>query len=288
MRKPFIKVLRVLFLSCFLTPLWAGENPAATPPPLMLANLYRDEIILADYWVSEKLDGVRAYWDGEKLLTRGGKRILAPAWFTAGWPSDALDGELWVARGKFSQAVSIIHHSTASDEQWRTLKFMAFDLPSHGGIFSERNATLKQIVANIHQPWLQQIKQFKVADKTALRAELIRVTKHGGEGLMLHRGSSLYKAERNDDLLKLKLFDDAEATVVAHLAGKGKYAGMLGALKVVTPTGINFEIGSGFSDKERHHPPPIGSQVTYRFNGLNEKSGVPRFARFMRIREGTL
>jgi len=65
MHKPIIKVLQVLFLSCFLTPLWADENPAVTPPPLMLANLYRDEIILADYWVSEKLDGVRAYWDGE-------------------------------------------------------------------------------------------------------------------------------------------------------------------------------------------------------------------------------
>ena len=282
MRKSFIKVLLALFLNCFLTPLWATENSA---PPLMLANIYHDDVVLADYWVSEKLDGVRAYWDGEKLLTRGGGLISAPAWFTAGWPSDALDGELWVARGKFSQAVAIIRQATASDEQWRAIKFMVFDLPGHSGTFSERNTTLKQIVATVHQPWLQQIKQFKVADKAALRTELNRVTKQGGEGLMLHRGNSLYQAVRNDDLLKLKLFDDAEATVVAHLAGKGKYDGMLGALTVATPTGITFELGSGFSNKERHHPPPIGSQVTYRYNGLNEKSGVPRFARFIRIRE---
>ena len=281
----FIKVLLAIYLNCFFASLWAGEN---TAPPLMLANVYRDEIILADYWVSEKLDGVRAYWDGEKLLTRGGKRIMAPAWFTAGWPSDALDGEFWVARGKFSQAVSIIRQPNTSDEEWRTIKFMAFDLPNHGGTFSERNESLKQVVVNTHQPWLQQVKQYKVTDKIALRAELNRVTKGGGEGLMLHRGSSLYQAERNDDLLKLKLFDDAEATVVAHLAGRGKYTGMLGALKVVTPTGIIFELGSGFSNEERHHPPPIGSQVTYRYNGLNEKSGVPRFARFIRVREENL
>jgi len=174
---------------------------------------------------------------------------LAPAWFTAGWPNSALDGELWVARGKFSAAVSIVRQQSASNEQWRTLKFMVFDLPSHLGTFDERNIVLKQIIADINQPWLQPVKQFKIANKIALRAELNRVTKHGGEGLMLHRGSSLYKAERNDDLLKLKLFDDAEATVVGHLAGKGKYAGMLGALKVITPTGITFEIGSGFQMK---------------------------------------
>ena len=105
---------------------------------------------------------------------------------------------------------------------------------------------------------------------------------------MLHRGSSLYQAVRNDDLLKLKLFDDAEASVVAHLAGKGKYAGKLGALAVVTPSGLHFELGSGFSDEARRNPPPIGSQVTYRYNGLNEKTGVPRFARFMRMRDGKL
>jgi len=285
MRSLLPKLFLALYLISFFTPTWADETSV---PPLMLANHYRDDIVLSDYWVSEKLDGVRAFWDGEKLLTRGGERINAPTWFTAGWPTHALDGELWVARGQFSAAVSIIRQQAASDEQWHSIKFMAFDLPNHGGTFDERNSALKALVENINQPELQHVKQFKLANKIALRAELNRVAKHGGEGLMLHRGSSLYQAVRNDDLLKLKLFDDAEATVVAHLAGNGKYAGLLGALEVVSPTGLKFKLGSGFSDEERHHPPPIGSQVTYRYNGLNKKSGVPRFARFMRIREGAL
>ena len=111
------------------------------------------------------------------------------------------------------------------------------------------------------------------------------VVKQGGEGLMLHRGASHYRAERNDDLLKLKPYQDAEARVVGHLPGKGKYAGMLGALEVETAEGLRFRLGSGLSDAERRAPPPLGCRVTYRYNGINEKTGTPRFARFMRIRE---
>ncbi len=101
---------------------------------------------------------------------------------------------------------------------------------------------------------------------------------------MLHRGASLYRAQRNDDLLKFKLYQDAEATVIAHVPGKGKYQGMLGALLVETPAGIRFKLGSGLKDAQRRDPPAIGSQVTYRYRGLHA-SGIPRFATFMRVRE---
>ena len=101
---------------------------------------------------------------------------------------------------------------------------------------------------------------------------------------MLRRTDTPYRAGRSDDLLKLKLLDDAEAVVIAHVPGKGKYADMTGALKVATPDGRQFQLGSGLSDAQRHHPPPIGSTVTYRFNGYHA-SGLPRFARFWRIRD---
>lgn len=198
MRKLFASFLMALALASSAAPLLATEF---APPPLMLANVYRDGIPLANYWVSEKLDGIRAYWDGTKMLTRGGMRIVAPPWFTTGWPVDTpLDGELWVARGQFSQAVSISRQQTPDDTAWRTLHFMAFDLPAHPGTFDERNTALQLVVAKIGQPWLQQVKQFKVADRTALQALLKRVDSQGGEGLMLHRGDSHYQAARNDDL----------------------------------------------------------------------------------------
>lgn len=251
----------------------------------MLANNFRTDIQLADYWVSEKLDGVRGYWDGEKLLTRGGEPIHAPQWFTAGWPNVPLDGELWAGRGRFSRTVSAVRQTQPGNAAWREVRFRLFDLPDHPGDFSERDVELGRIVTAIDQPWVQHVAQFKVNDLVELQAALARVVKQGGEGLMLHRGASHYRAERNDDLLKLKPYQDAEARVVGHLPGKGKYAGMLGALEVETAEGLRFRLGSGLSDTERRAPPPLGCWITYRYNGANEKTSIPRFARFMRIRE---
>lgn len=278
MNRHLVSFLLALLLQ-LPTPLFAGE-----PPPLMLANVYRSEIPLVEYWVSEKLDGMRGYWDGRRLLTRGGEIIHAPSWFTVGWPDTPLDGELWIARGQFPQTVSIVRQQTPDDAAWRKISFMTFDLPAHPGTFDERNTALQQIVARVGQPWLQQVEQFKVANRNELQTLLQRIVKRGGEGLMLHRGSSLYRAERNDDLLKLKPFQDADARVVAHLPGKGKYAGMLGALEVESPEGLRFRLGAGFTDAERRDPPPLGSWVSYRYNGVNEKTGIPRFARFIRVR----
>ena len=267
-----------------LLPWSVAHSAEFAPPPVMLANIYHADTKLADYWVSEKLDGVRGYWDGEKLLTRGGELISAPGWFTAGWPKIPMDGELWVGRGKFAETVSIVLRQTVDDAGWRKIRFMVFDLPAHPGIFTERNEALKTLLAGVALPWVRQVEQLKVADHVQLRATLDRVVKNGGEGLMLHRGVSLYRAERSDDLLKLKPYQDAEAKVVGHLPGKGKHSGMLGALLVETAAGVQFRIGTGFSDADRRNPPPLGSWVTYRFTGLNEKSGIPRFARFMRVR----
>ncbi len=289
-RPVFIAV--TLFLLLGLTGLPHPGAIAATAsgaPPLMLANVYRPGIALQDYWVSEKLDGVRGYWDGKQLLTRGGERVMAPAWFTAGWPATALDGELWAGRGQFSHAVSTVRQQTPDDAAWRRIRFMVFDVPAHGGPFSERIPALNGVVSRIDQPWVQAVAQHKVANPAALQALLAKTVTLGGEGLMLHRGASLYQALRNDDLLKVKTHDDAEARVLAHVAGQGKHAGRLGALWVEAPgmdgrPARRFKLGSGFSDTERQHPPPVGSWVTYRYRGLND-SGMPRFATFLRVRQ---
>ena len=262
---------------------------ATSAPPVMLANVYRPGVPLHDYWVSEKLDGVRGYWDGRKLLTRGGERVVAPAWFTAGWPAIPLDGELWAGRGQFAHAVATVRQQIPDDAAWRRMRFMVFDVPAHGGTFSERIPALNGIVSRIDQPWVQAVAQQKVASHAALQALLSKTVKLGGEGLMLHRGASLYQALRSDDLLKLKTHDDAEARVIGHVAGRGRYAGVLGALEVETPAADGkparrFKLGSGFSDSERQNPPPVGSWVTFRYRGLHD-SGIPRFATFLRVRE---
>jgi DNA ligase-1 len=278
----------MLALAGLLTPA-LPLSAAEAGPPLMLAKVYHAGISLQDYWVSEKLDGVRGYWDGEKLLTRGGERIAAPAWFTAGWPKVPMDGELWAGRGQFVKAVSTVRQQTSDDAAWRAMRFMVFDLPAQGGPFTERIPALNGLVSQIDQPWVKAVAQFKLSNHQALQSLLTKTVKRGGEGLMLHRGASLYKAQRNDDLLKLKTHEDSEARVVAHIPGKGKYAGKLGALLVEMPAADGkpaqrFKLGTGFSDAQRLDPPAIGTLVTYRFRGLNN-SGIPRFASFMRVRE---
>jgi DNA ligase-1 len=255
------------------------------PPPVALANVYEGEANLSEYWVSEKLDGVRGYWDGAHLLTRGGHRIHAPDWFTADWPAVALDGELWLGRGKFAETSGIVRRQTPDDADWRRMRFMVFDLPGHDGSFDERLAALRTLLADLDVAWVRPVEQFRVSGPAELRARLKAVVAEGGEGLMLHRGDSHHRAGRGDDLLKVKLYRDAEARVVGHLPGKGKYEGMLGALVVERPDGLRFRLGTGFTDAQRRNPPPLGGWVTYRFNGFT-KNGVPRFARFLRIRPG--
>ena len=266
---------------------------ADVKPPLMLANVYSPSVALADYWVSEKYDGVRGFWDGQKLLTRGGQTINAPAWFIANWPATPMDGELWAGRGQFQKAVSTVRQQTPDDAAWRGIKFMVFDLPAESGVFTDRLTKLNNVVAKLAVPWVQAVPQTKATTHAALQSQLKQITKAGAapsaEGLMLHRGSSLYKAARNDDLLKVKTHDDAEAKVIGYIPGKGKYAGQMGALLVEIP-GSNgepakrFKLGTGFTDAQRQNPPPVGSQVTYRYRGLND-SGIPRFASFMRQRD---
>jgi DNA ligase-1 len=255
----------------------------AAAPDILLANIYRDGINVTQYLVSEKLDGVRAIWDGRQLVFRSGQPINAPRWFIDALPATPLDGELWLGRGNFDRLSGIVRRETPIDAQWRQVRYLLFELPGGQGDFRQRAGRLRQIAEQAHVPWLQAVPQEPVANRQALRARLAAVLRAGGEGLMLHRADAPYETGRGDTLLKLKPWLDAEAVVIDHLPGKGKYAGQLGALRVRRPDGREFRLGTGFTDTQRRDPPPIGSTVTYRYRELTA-SGLPRFVRFLRIR----
>ncbi len=276
--------LRGLILMPLVRPLagFAAAGPEA--PPLLLAEVPRGDVDLSRYWVSEKLDGARAVWDGRSLRFRSGRPVHAPAWFLAGLPPEPLDGELWIARGRFEALSGIVRRLQPRDEDWRRVRFMVFEQPDGAGTFSERIERLRAIVVRAGVPWLQMVEQFRVADRAALQARLDEVVAGGGEGLMLHRADAPYLTGRSDALLKLKPLLDAEATVIAHLPGRGRLAGTMGALLVETPAGLRFQIGTGFSDALRRAPPPVGSLITYRYRDLT-RDGVPRFASYLRRRE---
>jgi DNA ligase-1 len=257
---------------------------AVTKPDLLLAQDYQDNIDVRQYWISEKLDGVRAYWDGEQLISRGGNIIQAPAWFTADFPSRPLDGELWFARQQFEQILSTVSKQQPVNSEWQQLAYYIFELPQAEGTFTERIRMMQLLVKQQNSPYLQLVPQFRVADKATLLARLAELEQAGAEGLMLHHQDARYKTGRSADLLKLKTYQDAEATVIGYRPGKGKYQGMVGALLVRTPEGLEFAIGSGLTDALRQTPPEIGTDITYRYNGYTS-NGIPRFARFLRVRQ---
>ncbi len=271
-------IILLIFLA--VPPLAAGEPD---PPELMHASTWSDTADVSAYLVSEKLDGVRGHWTGERLLTRGGHAVHPPAWFIADWPSTPMDGELWLGRGRFAEVSGIVRTREPVDAAWRDVRFMVFDLPAHEGRFEARARRIRTLLDAVGVPWLRPVRQVPVADSDELDHRLERIVDAGGEGLMLHRRDAHYRAGRSDALLKYKTSTDAEARVVAHTPGRGRYRGMLGALVVERPDGLRFRLGTGFSDAQRADPPPIGSRVTYRYNGFTA-NGVPRFARFLRIR----
>lgn len=257
---------------------------AAEAPAILLANIYRDQVDVSRYLASEKLDGVRAIWDGQALRFRSGKTINAPDWFLAGLPKQPLDGELWVDRGQFERVSGVVRREISDDAAWREVRYMIFELPGAPGTFSERAEQIRRIVRQANVPWLFEIKQFFPVDRRTLQKRLDEVVRAGGEGLMLHLADAPYETGRSDVLLKVKPWQDAEAVVIGHQPGKGRFAGMLGALKVRTPEGAEFLLGTGFSAAQRREPPVLGTTVTYRYRDLTG-GGLPRFASFRRIRD---
>lgn len=272
---------RVMLAWLFL--LTMAQAVHALEPPLLLAETYRQQVDVSQYLVSEKLDGVRAYWDGKHLMSRAGNVFNVPAWFLAALPNRKLDGELWLGRGRFDEMSGIARRETPLDADWKQVRYVVFELPGAEGSFAQRVGRINEIAQQARVPWLQSADQYRLPDHKALMKRLAEVVKSGGEGLMLHRADALYETGRSDILLKVKKWHDAEATVIAHLPGKGKHAGRLGALKVRSSDGREFALGTGLTDAQRLSPPPLGATVTYRYRELTSK-GMPRFASFWRVR----
>ena len=270
----------VIFLAVILS--WSIAK-ASDKPDVMLAQVYPQGIDVSQYWVSEKLDGVRARWDGSQLISRNGKVFAAPSWFTKDFPAVSLDGELWMKRGQYEDVSSIVRRKRPHDG-WRAIRMMVFDLPQHGGTFDQRVMAMKRLGRQNDSPYLVIIEQQTVASEEVLMQRMQAIIDHGGEGLMLHRKTARYASGRSQDLLKLKPFMDSEATVIGYRPGKGQFTGQVGSLKVRTDEGVVFYIGSGLSHEQRRSPPPLNSRITFKYQGLT-KNGIPRFPVYLRIRD---
>ncbi|WP_394755536.1 DNA ligase [Rhodoferax sp.] len=266
-----------------LDPPTALLTTASAQPALMHARWWQGGQAPSAFLVSEKLDGVRAFWDGQGLRFRSGRPITAPDWFTASLPKTALDGELWLGRGRFDELSGIVRHRVPVEADWRAVRYMIFDLPGATDAFADRARQINQLALEARPPWLQAVAQQRVPDAAALQNLLTQTVNAGGEGLVLHRANALWSPGRSDALLKLKPVPDEEARVVAHLPGKGRHQGRMGALLLELSSGQRFALGTGFTDAQRADPPSVGTVVTYRYRDRTPK-GLPKFASFLRVR----
>ena len=264
--KPLLLILSALL---FAPTLYAAPN-------LILAKEYSGQNI-AGWAMSEKLDGVRAYWDGRKLISRQGHPFSPPAGFTRDFPPYPLDGELYSRRGAFEQISAAVR---SANGDWSGIKLHVFDAPQAPGNLYQRLALVQRHLAAHPQAKIAVIPQTRVRDAAHAQQFLRQIEAQGGEGVMLRNPNIPYQGGRSDNLLKLKSAHDAECTVTAHHKGKGRNAGLLGAVSCRNETG-EFRIGSGFKDADRRNPPPIGSRITYKYRGFTAK-GTPRFATYLR------
>ncbi len=261
----------------------AGDAPRGTFAPT-LATVYAGQVDPALCLVSEKYDGVRAVWDGRVLRHRSGRAVSVPPAFVAALPAIPLDGELWLGRGRFDELSGVVRKKVPNVDAWSAVLYMVFEMPGEAGTFAERAERLAALVARSGARQLVAAPQLRSSDRGALQRRLEATVAAGGEGLMLHVASARWSPGRSDALLKLKPHLDAEAKVVGHHGGVGKYLGQVGALDVEAGDGKRFRIGSGLSDALRRDPPATGEVITYRYRDLTS-GGLPRFATYVRRHE---
>ena len=233
------------------------------------------------YYMSEKLDGMRCIWDGSTLRTRTGNIINAPLMLVAQLPNIALDGELFMGRGKFQELMSITRRHTPNENDWKRVRFMVFDAPHIPTPFQGRLDAAESSLIGCE--WACVHLQERCKGTEDVMEELERILQKGGEGVMLRNPRAQYKGGRTTDLLKVKKFQDAEAHITGFEPGTGRNEGRMGAIYCTDVDGLTFKIGTGFKDNMRDNPPAIGTLITYKYQEKT-RNGKPRFPVFVRVR----
>jgi DNA ligase-1 len=249
--------------------------------PVLLAEKWDPSVDPTGYYMSEKLDGVRAYWDGDDFYSRNGNLFESPPALRRSMPRGVhIDGELYAGPGKFNETVSIVRSGVADPSRWQNVRYMAFDLPEHPGLFEDRMAALEQVAMRSS---FTALKQTLCTSPQHLKQFHDNVKARGIEGTMLREAGSSYERRRSRTLLKVKDFLDTEARIVGYVPGAGKHKGRLGAYEAQLSDGTRFSVGTGLSDKERSRPLPVGTIIVVRYQELTP-AGVPRFPSYIGVR----
>ena len=229
--------------------------------------------------MSEKLDGIRAYWDGKELLSKNGNKIYAPIWFINNLPPFELDGELWTKRDDFENIQNIVLDINPS-LKWEEITYNIFEIPNTKGNFEERLKKLEQWLIKNPSKNIKIIPQIKCKNQEHLEKYLQELINKKAEGIIIKNPNIDYFSGRSDEVLKVKKFEDMEGQVIGHNYKDKKFK----SLKIKLEDGVVFNLGGGFSHKERLNPPKVGDIVTFKYYGFT-KNDKPKFASFLRVRK---
>ncbi|MBF6057260.1 DNA ligase [Thiomicrorhabdus heinhorstiae] len=293
-----VSAICLIFLSGFFISLSHAADSASEKEiqGLMLLDNYQPGQSLIGWLMSEKLDGVRAYWNGKQLLSRNGNAFAAPEWFTADFPDFPLDGELWMDRNRFSETVSVVKQKTPH-MGWIKIGYYIFDAPSQEGGLIKRLSQVHRFLGGHYSSYLHVIPQTKILSEEHFKGRLNLVLAQGGEGLVVRRGDLPYQDGRSSAALKVKAKQDAECIVKGYKPGQGRFQGMVGSLRCellpdqqkrlfpqLKDEPVQIYIGSGLNDEQRKIPPQVGLVITFQYMGTT-RNGLPRFPVFLRVRD---
>ena len=269
--------MKKIFILCLFL-----QSVSAQKPDLFLLKTYNENVDIIGWVMSEKLDGVRGFWNGKKLISRGGNVFNPPKWWLKGFPSFAIDGELWTKQNDFENIVSIVR--SQKNKGWGEINFMIFEVPNQQGGLLKRISILDNYLDKNPSQYIKIIKQIPIKNKLQLESFLEKITAKKGEGVVVRNPKTPYKTGRLSSALKVKKYFDAECVVRQILLGKGKYHNKMGSILCILQSGKKVKIGTGFTDKERDNPPKIGTKVTFKYYGLTKK-GKFKYPVFLRIRQ---
>jgi len=253
-----------------------------------IPNNKRTNTNITNWYIQEKIDGVRAVWDGECFRSCSHKifpvhkAIIDIAKTTFG--DRMIDGEFSCGRGMFQRTVSIVRNTHSTLLQWMGIKYYMFDcITDKNKTYRRRYKELKSLpceYANfIVLPILATIDK-----RSTIQEQLDKIMALGGEGLIIRNPKKEYLPGRSSYLLKIKKFTTTEVIVTGYTDGEGKYSGMVGALVCEQYDGRQVLVGTGLTDADRMQPPPIGSEITIKYQNLST-DGIPRHPVFVEVRD---
>ena len=248
---------------------------------LQKAKIYdKSKHNITNWYMSEKLDGIRAYWTGKELISKTGNKIYAPSWFINEFPPFELDGELWSKREDFENIQNIVLDETPSTK-WNELTYNIFEVPNENGNFDKRLERIQLWLEKNPNKFMKIIPQKLCRNELDLDNYLKELIDKKAEGIILKNPNLDYFTGRSENILKVKKFYDEEGLVIGlNYSKEGKFK----SLRLKLENGIIFNLGGGFSDIQRENPPKVGDIVTFKYYDLT-KNNKPKFASFLRVRK---